>query len=397
MTTSAGGNSRIVKQLVASSKRSLILILILIVVVAVSLPAGAFGQQEESKSGSAPRIVSRDVLPEALWLEVEQAIDRGLAFISRQQNGDGSFHHNLESEPGISGLCVMAFLSRGHLPGQGPYGINLNRSVEYMLNSQHPDGLIARSRQPYFAPYSHGICSLAISELYGMSPSDEEPRLRQAIEKAMVFTSHRYSQPKASADDEGSWRYLKRHRQSDGDLSITSWNVMFLRSAKNSGFKVDIALIDDALGYMKRVYDPKVKTFRYEIHTDDPQHNHTRAMAGAGALSLALSGEHHSELAENAARYILKRPFDQYDRPAPGEEHPCYSAFYCSQAMFQMGGEYWTEFYPQLVKTLLKAQRADGSWLLKQGADVPCGPAYMTAMTVMALTPPYQMLPIFQR
>lgn len=358
---------------------------------------GAQGQDRKKSSTPGARSVSRDVLTETQWQEVEQAIDRGLAFLSRRQNGDGAFNTNANNEPGISGLCVLAFLSRGHLPGQGPYGITLTRSLDYMLNSQHPDGLIARSRQPYYAPYSHGICSLVFGEVYGMSRSDDEPRLRRAIEKAIEFTSHRYSQPKAHADDEGSWRYLKRHRSSDGDLSITSWNVMFLRSAKNSGFTIDIALIDDALGYMKRVYDPQEKTFRYEIHTDDPQHNHTRAMAGAGTLSLALSGEHHSELAESAARYILKRPFDQYERPIPGEEHPCYSAFYCSQAMFQMGGEYWLEFYPKLVDTLLRAQRADGSWLLKQGADVACGPEYMTAMTILALTPPYQLLPIFQR
>ena len=62
-----------------------------------------------------------------------------------------------------------------------------------------------------------------------------------------------------------------------------------------------------------------------------------------------------------------------------------------------MGGEYWDEFYPQLVRTLLKAQRPDGSWFMKQGNDVRYGTAYMTALTVLALTPPYQMLPIFQR
>lgn len=95
--------------------------------------------------------------------------------------------------------------------------------------------------------------------------------------------------------------------------------------------------------------------------------------------------------------YILKQPFDQYERPERGEEYPCYSAFYCSQGMFHMGGEYWAQYYPRLVKTLLKAQRADGSWLMKQGNDVEYGAAYMTSLTVLALTPPYQMLPIFQR
>jgi hypothetical protein len=120
-------------------------------------------------------------------------------------------------------------------------------------------------------------------------------------------------------------------------------------------------------------------------------------MAGAGLLSLSLAGEHHSDFAKNAANYILKQPFDQFGRPNRGEEYPCYGAFYCSHAMFQMGGEYWKKFYPQLVKSVLKAQRADGSWMMQQGMDVQYGLSYTTALTILALTPPYQMLPIFQR
>ena len=353
--------------------------------------------EEPNQATNVRRTNSREILTDREWQEVEAAVDRGLAFLIRQQLADGAFHNDPENEPGISGLCVMSFLSRGHLPGQGPYGDKLARSVSYLLDCQQSDGLISRQRQPYHAPYNHGISSLVISELYGMSQTVDEGRYRKVIERALEFTSHRYSQPKLFRDDEGAWRYLKRHHSSDGDLSVTSWNVMFLRSAKNSGFDVEISLIDEALAYMKRLYDPQFKTFRYEIHADDPQYNHPRGMAGAGALSLSLAGEHDSEVAQNAAKYILKRPFDQYDRPAAGEEYPCYASFYCSQGMFHMGGEYWDEFYPQLVRTLLKAQRPDGSWFMKQGNDVRYGTAYMTALTVLALTPPYQMLPIFQR
>ncbi len=370
---------------------------LLVGVSALVMTSSARGQEQIDKRSSTPRTNSRDILTEQEWQEVESAIDKGLVFLSRQQRPDGGFHPDSNNEPGISGLCLMAFLSRGHLPKRGPHGEKLAKSVEYLLDSQQPDGLISRQRQPYHAPYNHGIASLVISELYGMSQPAEEVRIRQAIERALVFTSYRYSQPKNFPDDEGSWRYLRRHHSSDGDLSVTSWNVMFLRSAKNSGFQVDVSLIDDALGYMKRLYDPQFKTFRYEIHPDDAQYNHPRGMAGAGALSLSLSGEHHSELAQNAARYILKRPFDQFDRPVAGEEYPCYAAFYCSQGMFHLGGEYWSEYYPRLVKTLLKAQRADGSWMMKQGLDVRYGASYMTALTILALTPPYQMLPIFQR
>ncbi|MFO0916841.1 MAG: hypothetical protein U0872_00800 [Planctomycetaceae bacterium] len=331
------------------------------------------------------------------WRLMEETVDQGLAWLARQQLNDGSFCTNTRDEPGITGLCVMAFLSRGHLPGQGRYGTQLERARDYLLTCQQPDGLVARQRHPYHGAYSHGIGSLVIAEMYGMSKTSQEPRHRQTIERAIQFSGHRYSQPKANPEDEGGWRYLRRHAQSDSDLSVTSWNVMFLRSAKNSGFDVNGAWIEEALAYMKRLYDPSRKTFRYEFKTDSPEYNHTRGMAGAGVLSFALAGQHQSDMAKQAAQAILNQPFDQYVRPARGEEYPCYAAFYCSQGMFQMGGKYWREFYPQTLHTLAKAQRGDGSWIVPQGGDSQYGAPYMTALSILALTPPYQMLPIFQR
>lgn len=350
-----------------------------------------------------PAVVKSDqaaiqrVLTDAEWKRVKSSVDRGLAWLIQKQSSNGSFESNPRDEPGITGLCLLAFLSSGRLPGEGLEGKKLARTVEYLLDSQQSDGLIARQRHAYHGAYSHGIGALAIAELYGMAPPADETRHRQVIERAIGFTSQRYSQPKLHRDDEGGWRYLRRHGASDSDLSLTSWNLMFLRSAKNAGFEVDVQLIDDAIAYMERLYDPQRKTFRYEIHTDSPGFIHPRGMAGAGVLSMAMTGKHHTKMATNAADFILRQPYDQYVRPAPGEQYPCYGAFYCSQAMFQMGGKYYSEYYPVLVRTLLDAQKSDGSWQLREGSDVEYGVPYMTSLTILALTAPYQMLPVFQR
>lgn len=369
---------------------------VVIVVLSIVFECRTTAGQELPASDS-DRAVPRDVLSESEWRNVDSAVERGLRFLASQQREDGSFHEVPANEPGISALCLMAFLSRGHLPDQGSYGEQLSRTADYLLKSQQPDGLIASRRHYYHAPYSHGISSLVLSELYGIRQPTNDVRHATAIRKAIEFTSHRYSQPKASPDDEGGWRYLRRHAASDSDLSVTSWNVMFLRSARNNGFEVDRRLIDEALAYMERLYDPTVGTFRYELHTDEPGFIHSRGMAGAGVLSMSMAGRHHTELAQSSAKYILSQPFDQYDRTVRGEQYPCYGAFYCSHAMFQMGGTYWKQFYPRLVQTLLAAQRDDGSWLVREGKDSQYGIPYMTAMSVLALTPPYQTMPIFQR
>jgi hypothetical protein len=65
--------------------------------------------------------------------------------------------------------------------------------------------------------------------------------------------------------------------------------------------------------------------------------------------------------------------------------------------MFQLGGDYWAKFYPPLASMLIENQRADGSWDAEAAWDGAFGNNYTTALTVLALTPPYQLLPIYQR
>jgi len=66
--------------------------------------------------------------------------------------------------------------------------------------------------------------------------------------------------------------------------------------------------------------------------------------------------------------------------------------------MAQLGGDYWKRFFPVVAKTLLDARSADGSWEAEIGRDDAIyGPTYPTALSVLTLTPAYQMLPIYQR
>jgi hypothetical protein len=66
--------------------------------------------------------------------------------------------------------------------------------------------------------------------------------------------------------------------------------------------------------------------------------------------------------------------------------------------MYQLGGKYWEEFFPKLVPILLANQQADGSWPPdSQKWDAPYGSEYTTALIVMTLGAPNQLLPIFQR
>ncbi len=112
----------------------------------------------------------------------------------------------------------------------------------------------------------------------------------------------------------------------------------------------------------------------------------------------SLAAPLQSDTLKEGGDWILQRKFEPYRISNHIDDRYHYSAFYCSQAMFQLGDRYWHQFFPPLLKVLTEAQHADGSWDPDtQRDDESYGNVYTTALTVLALSAPYQILPIYQR
>jgi hypothetical protein len=352
-------------------------------------------------------ISNSELLSEAEWKRLDLAVENGLKYLAKQQKPqDGSFAAPDLGQPGITSLCVLAFLAKGQLPNEGPYSTTLQRAIDFVLGSQQENGLLFNMAvgahwnymaASHTAIYNHAIAGLMLSEVHGMADPRQSTRIGPAITKAVKLTREHQQRPKRNPVDDGGWRYLgsTEKMRSDADLSITSWQLMFLRSARNDGFEIPATPIDDALGYVRRSFDPARRAFTYGRLP--PGDHSTRAIVGSGILSLSLGGEHESEMAKAAGDWILKHPFDRYNHVEYHEERYHYSAYYCSQAMFQLGGDYWARFFPGFMRVLLENQKADGSWPPESNRDGHFGSAYTTAMVILALTPPYQLLPIYQR
>src|SRR4029079_3475808 len=63
-----------------------------------------------------------NVLTPAQWRRVDTATSRALTWLATQQQPDGSFPTLASGQPAITGLCIMAFIAHGHVPGKGQYG-----------------------------------------------------------------------------------------------------------------------------------------------------------------------------------------------------------------------------------------------------------------------------------
>lgn len=349
------------------------------------------------------------VLSESRWREVEKSVDKGLAWLAKQQSPDGSFPTMASGQPAVTSFGVLAFLSRGHKPGLGPYGRQLEQAIDFVLNCQRPDGLFSfqlpllqhQDKAPsHAAVYNHAVSGLMLGEIYGDVSGLRSTRVKAEIELALGFTRRLQIRPKTYTNDVGGLRYLGlRYDRSaaDSDLLVTAWQLMFLRSVKNAEFAVPEASIEEAMGFVHRCWQPREGCFYYALEGGLDRKT-SRAIVGAGILSLSLAGQHETPMARAAGSWLLARPFKSLATWNETNERFFYSAYYCSQAAAQLGGKYWEVMFPALVDALLGCQLPDGSWPLEPGnGDAVFGANYTTAMAILSLTPPYQLLPVYQR
>ena len=337
------------------------------------------------------------------------AIDRGLVYLRNNQNANGSWstkfggnfgdpwaqnprppRANTQGDFAITALSIMAFLSAGHVPGEGPYGEALTAGVQWLLENQQRDGRLCPTTGTEM--YHHGICTLLLAEVVGMTTGTYAERLREALERAVVviLTAQRRGNPRfGQGNMTGGWRYRVNDGGFEGsDLSVTGWQLMALRAAKNVGCDVPVENIQAAVEYVKRSQDVRGGGFQYQ-----PGGQVTVPCTGVGVLCLELSGKdyHQCDEALRGGAYILAKSQEN-------QAHYYYGVYYMSQAMFQLGGNYWSAFRAKLLKNLLdfNAPLGDGSWPTV-GDGGMYGGNYTTAMAILALTVEYRYLPIYQR
>jgi len=371
---------------------------------------GAFAQEGGASNivEVAPSVTLASALAPEEWARVEKCVDKSLAWIATQQAADGSFPTLTIAQPAVTSLCVLAFLSRGHQPGAGPYGAQLNRAIDFVLSCQMPDGLLSQQApEPVFnmrgtsytGTYDHAIAGLMLGEVFGHVTGQRSKAVKRALQKALQYTRSLQTRPKPYPNDKGGWRYIgvqQRPNDADSDLSVTGWQLMFLRSARNAEFRVPQQSIDEAMDYVHRSWDDQAGLFHYEISAGQ-RNRSSRGMMGSAILSLSLGGQHGSPQALTAGDWLLAHPFRDFGEQIGGADRFFYSTYYCSQAAAQLGGHYWTGIFPPIVHVLLRVQRPDGSFPSENRNDGMFGRDYSTAMAVLSLTPAYQILPVYQR
>lgn len=311
--------------------------------------------------------------------EMRRACERGFQYLASIQGEDGSFGGDRYGKHvGITSLAGIAFMADGNLPGRGPYGANVERVLQFVLNSATESGLIAADTS-HGPMYGHGFATLFLGEIYGMTAGEGgtggDPRVREVLLKAVRLIVK-------TQNHEGGWRY--HPVPFDADVSVTICQVMALRSARNAGLSVPKETIDRAVAYVRACQNPGDGGFRYMLSPGGSAF----PRSAAGVATLFYAGIYEDQAITDGLEYLLR---NGQNMGYQGGGHYEYGHYYAVQAMFLAGGDYWRQWYPRIRDQLISSQQPDGSWQSNHGE------AYGTAMSLLVLQVPNRLLPIFQR
>lgn len=331
----------------------------------------------------------------------EKAVRDGLAYLARIQRADGSWGdpERFDTKYGMvhvgkSALCLLAFLGAGHTPKSNTeHSGVVQKAVDFLLRVQDADtGAFGPS-----SCYGHGISTYALAECYGMTKDED---LLQPLERALVWILD-HQGPKRDKRNRGGWGYFSPGLRAEDDyarVSVTSWMVMALESARLSGIEPPEDVLPAAKQYLELSFDKPNGWFRYN---HEPSRLRSAwptlpASTPAGGFCLQLLGAAKDDaMVQAAVEFTVARRPEQYRRYDDDDfvlrgQGNVYFWYYGSLCCFLAGGDAWKEWNERLSTVLPKAQQADGSFppidvYAQEAGDNKKDRSYTTAMCVLSL------------
>jgi hypothetical protein len=299
----------------------------------------------------------------------QAAIDRSLKYLAASQSADGSYGKG--NSAAMTALTLIAFMVNGHLPGEGPYGDGMDKGIDYLLKGQDEGGYIGSSM------YAHGLVTLALSEVWGMTDKDDE--VKAALKRAVKLIFH-------AQNEVGGWRYWPRPQ--DADISVTAMQIVALASAKQAGILVPDERIEKAIRYCKMCYDPASGGFNYQAR---PYSAPAFPRSAAAVTALMMCGEYDASEVEGGLKYLLGYREEKFAKVG----HYWYAHYYAIQVMYRAGPAEFSRWYPRIRDAILAKMAPDGG--VGRRRSRRGGGVYGTEMAAIILGSPCHFVPAYQR
>jgi len=329
---------------------------------------------------------------------VEKAIRRGTEYLLSRQDDDGAIgkvdRRSRDNANAMTALAILALTATGHLPTDNTReGRAVRRALDFLLAEERQDKTGYYGKYDGSRMYGHGIVTLMLAEMLGMGlDSKQDALIRERCQKAVDLIVRSQKVPKSDPRFHGGWRYTPESR--DADLSVTVWQVMALRAAKNAGLSVPRETIEDAIGFIKRTYRSdrdrrgritnQKSGFAYE-----PGQWPVFSTASEGLLALQVCGDYDAPELKGTVEWLRE------EKVSTKHRWFYYGIYYYAQGMYQRGGEIAREARENVERVLLAEQQEDGSWIGR--GEEGNSRVYCTALALMSLSVRHHFMPIYQR
>jgi hypothetical protein len=385
----------------------------------IGLPGGypigtSLGSAFEGRSGSTKQyLLSTGGGNE----ESEQRVAEGLRWLALHQCPDGhwsmnEFHKYTRDKPFPAGsiatdkamtgmgtqnndvaataLALLPFLAAGQThrapkeEQKHDYSKGINAGLYWLIAQQSksdgsfPGGI-----------YAHGIASIVLCEAYGLT---SDPAFKAPAQRALNYlVSYQHAEG-------GGWRYSKNQ---PGDMSVTGWQLMALKSGQMAGLSVPAATLRGAERFVDSCEDPNHKG----CYSYVPGGGRSYAMTATGMLCRQYLGV-------NPRNPKLMAGVDFIKTGPPGKTGDLYYEYYATQVMHHMGGDAW-DFWNEgpggkgsrtgIRDTLIDKMEKDekkptfyGSWNFASGHTASGGRIMSTSLALLCLEVYYRHLPLYR-
>lgn len=337
---------------------------------AVAVPTEAPGAVEVAVAAPAvgTLLTGRDEGRRAALVEAfggssatEAAVARALEWLAKQQDKkddlwslqgpylDGG---SQENRLAATAMALLAFQGAGNTTREGRYRKVVDRAWKALVKAQRDDGHfdVHPPLPTHHALYSHAQATIAACELFGMTGA--EPHAEPA-RRALAYAV-------AAQGPNGGWRYEPGHA---GDMSVTGWFMMALKSGEMAGLAVPEESLAGIQGFLDTVAVNEGTRYGYRLDLPGrPASPVTAAISAEGLLCRQYLGWRRDDprLVAGVELLIGPQPFD-WDN-----DKDVYAWYYITQVAHHLGGEPWRRWNDRMKEVLpavqVKKGAEAGSW-----------------------------------
>jgi hypothetical protein len=294
--------------------------------------------------------------------ETEAAVGKALAWLANRRGKDGFWSlrgayadpANQENRLAATAMALLAFQGAGHTPTTGSHNQVVAKAWKELAARQLDDGCF---EVPPDVPhlhrmYSHALATIAACELAGMTGDESH---REVARKAVDYAV------KAQGPN-GGWRYGPGE---PGDMSVTGWYVMALKSGEMAGLDVPAETFRGVAAFLDSVAIDEGSRYGYMRYVQDrPPADDTSAVSGEGLLARQFLGwrRDHPRLDEGIRRLLAENlpKLRAWGTKVGYDEKDVYAWYYITQVVHHVGGEPWRQWNAAMREVLPRTQVRDG-------------------------------------